>query len=249
MAFVFDDGWKTQYTLLAPVLEKHRLKGSFAVIPDFSDVQPNYMTTAQLRELKARGHAIITHGPVGGTGNVIDNYLSATDPVAASVADAEQSRATLSAKGLLSNNGRSCYIWPMGKYQRTTDDLAYLEAFRAAGFTLGRTVGRYNTPTQNLLADLPPNRLLLPVVGHSQATSSGAEATNIQYIVDYINAAAANGTDVIFMGHRGAPDTYASWGAAGDELYIRVGNFDAICAAVSANVAAGAQDCVLFEDL
>jgi hypothetical protein len=120
---------------------------------------------------------------------------------------------------------------------------------RAAGFTLGRTVGRMNGPSQNLMADLPPDRLLLPIVGHNQAANSSAETANINAIIEYINAAAANGTDVIFMGHRGAPDTYASWGAAGDELYIRAGNFDLVCAAVKANILAGTQECVLFEDL
>ncbi len=56
----FDDGDLSGYTLAAPILERHGLRGEFFIVSRWVG-RPGFMTAGQLRELDARGHAIGSH--------------------------------------------------------------------------------------------------------------------------------------------------------------------------------------------
>lgn len=236
-----DDGYAAAYRLLKPVLDAYQLKASWSIIADLIGATSLYMQRADLERLFAEGHELVSHGPIAGTGNVVDNYSSVAD----ALADAESHRDTLSAWGLMTPRASAVYVWPQGKHQAATDDTAYRDAMRAAGFTTGRTA---SPVTAGLVSDLWPDKLLLPIIGHTQAASSGAEATNITALVNRINDAALRGTDVILMLHTGVASTDTAWGSNGG-LNIRTTDLATICAAINTNVIAGTQQSARLGDL
>jgi peptidoglycan/xylan/chitin deacetylase (PgdA/CDA1 family) len=56
----FDDGEASAYTIVADLLEQRNWRGHFFVVTDFIG-RPGYLTSAQVRELGERGHAIGSH--------------------------------------------------------------------------------------------------------------------------------------------------------------------------------------------
>jgi peptidoglycan/xylan/chitin deacetylase (PgdA/CDA1 family) len=56
----FDDGDLSGYTMAAPILEHHGLRGEFFVVTRWIG-QPGFMNAAQLRELVERGHGVHSH--------------------------------------------------------------------------------------------------------------------------------------------------------------------------------------------
>jgi peptidoglycan/xylan/chitin deacetylase (PgdA/CDA1 family) len=56
----FDDGDESGYTMAAPILERHRLRGEFFIVTQWID-RPGFMSAAQLRDLAGRGHGIHSH--------------------------------------------------------------------------------------------------------------------------------------------------------------------------------------------
>jgi peptidoglycan/xylan/chitin deacetylase (PgdA/CDA1 family) len=60
LLLTFDDGGRSAYTLIAPLLEEHGWRGHFLVTTDYIDA-PSFLTRDQIRELHRRGHVIGTH--------------------------------------------------------------------------------------------------------------------------------------------------------------------------------------------
>jgi peptidoglycan/xylan/chitin deacetylase (PgdA/CDA1 family) len=60
ISLTFDDGYKSQYTDMLPILEKYGLKGTFYVITGLIGA-PHYLNEDQLKELYLRGHEIGSH--------------------------------------------------------------------------------------------------------------------------------------------------------------------------------------------
>jgi peptidoglycan/xylan/chitin deacetylase (PgdA/CDA1 family) len=56
----FDDGDLSGYTLAAPILEQHGLRGEFFIVTGWIG-RSGFMSAAQLRDLAARGHGIHSH--------------------------------------------------------------------------------------------------------------------------------------------------------------------------------------------
>jgi peptidoglycan/xylan/chitin deacetylase (PgdA/CDA1 family) len=56
----FDDGDVSGYTMAAPILERHGLRGEFFIVTRWIG-QPGFMNAAQLRELAERGHGVHSH--------------------------------------------------------------------------------------------------------------------------------------------------------------------------------------------
>ena len=56
----FDDGDLSGYTLAAPILEEHGLRGEFFIVTEWIG-RPGFMSAGQLRDLAARGHGIHSH--------------------------------------------------------------------------------------------------------------------------------------------------------------------------------------------
>lgn len=58
----FDDGHASQHRYALPLLQKYRVRGIFFAIVGWADQRPDYMTSAQLRELVSEGHDVQSHG-------------------------------------------------------------------------------------------------------------------------------------------------------------------------------------------
>jgi peptidoglycan/xylan/chitin deacetylase (PgdA/CDA1 family) len=56
----FDDGDASCYSIAAPVLERHGLRGEFFIVTGWIG-QPGFMTVDELRELARRGHGVHSH--------------------------------------------------------------------------------------------------------------------------------------------------------------------------------------------
>jgi peptidoglycan/xylan/chitin deacetylase (PgdA/CDA1 family) len=56
----FDDGDLSGYTIAAPLLERHGLRGEFFIVTTWIG-QPGFMNADQLRDLAKRGHGIHSH--------------------------------------------------------------------------------------------------------------------------------------------------------------------------------------------
>jgi len=56
----FDDGDLSGYTMAAPMLERHGLRGEFFVVTRWIGT-PGFMSAGQLRELARRGHGVHSH--------------------------------------------------------------------------------------------------------------------------------------------------------------------------------------------
>lgn len=240
-----DDGYASAYRFLKPVLDKYNLKASWGIITDKIGANSTYMKRRDVQDLYAQGHEPVVHGPIGVDGNIVDNYIGDADPVAAAMADVMYHKNNLISWGVLPLKSQKVYAWPQGKHQRSIDDLAYHVALREKGFTLARSA---SIAPYSMSADTWPNPLLLPIVGHSQKTSSVLEAANITDLVNRVNDAALRGTDLHLMFHAGVGSTDVSWGSNAT-LNIRNVDFDAICAALNTNIKAGTQDCVVLGDL
>lgn len=237
IAITLDDGYATAYRLLKPVLESYRLRASWCIIPSEIDGgSATFMKWADVQRLREQGHEIVTHGGL---------TVASAGSVSAFMAKAMSERQRIRDLGLATARSDRCYVWPGGEHQSATNDTAYRDAMRAEGIVLGRGAMPL---TYSYTADTWPERLVLPIIGHTQQSTSGNEATNITGIVNRINNAALFGTDLILMLHAGVPSTDTSWGSNGG-LNIRTTDLATICAAISANVGAGTQRCVLLGDL
>lgn len=237
VALVLDDGYATAYRLLKPVLESYKLRASWAIIPSEIDGGTAlFMTWADVANLFDQGHEIVTHGTTA---------VSGAGSVGAFMATVRAQRQRIRDLGFATARSDRCYVWPGGEHQTAVNDTAYRDAMRAEGFVIGRGAMPH---TIAWTADTIPEPLVLPIIGHTQAGSSGAEATNISGIVGAINQAAATGTDLIVMNHAGVPSSDTSWGSNG-ALNIRTTDYATICAAIRANVVAGMQAAVQLGEL
>lgn len=242
ICFTFDDGLSTAYRLLKPILDRYNFKATFDVIANLiNSSNPIYMRLPEVGQLYNEGHEIVAHGPFQGTGNIVTNYTT----VDAAIDDAKGQRDIIRGWGYLTPQAESVYVWPQGQYAATLNDASYLSGMRQAGFKVGRTA---STVVANCIADLWPEPLTLPIIGHLQAATDILEAANIATIIERIDGCASRGTDGILMFHYGVPSTDTAWGSNGG-LNIRTTDFDAICAAIATNVAAGTQEVVLLSRL
>jgi hypothetical protein len=60
--FTFDDGHRSHYLHVFPLLAKHRIAGIFFVTAGWIEQRAEYMTWAQVRELSDGGHQLGSHG-------------------------------------------------------------------------------------------------------------------------------------------------------------------------------------------
>lgn len=181
ICFTFDDGYISQYTQAAPLLERYGLRGSFAIIADLIGSGP-YMTWTQLQDLRDRGHEINVHGPIGGSGSLL-NYSGAADRYAAVLADINYHRNAVIANGLNVNGSANCYVYPQGNNAFSNGDMTIRNAIAASGIKCARGVNVTRDDTFHA-----PGSLYLgyqSIIGHSWG-SEGTEAANITAIQNRI---------------------------------------------------------------
>jgi len=229
-----DDGWATQYTDMLPILEKYSLRCSFGIIGDLVGTA-GYMTLTQLKDLVARGHECVVHGPIGGTGS-LQNYTTHAQVLA----DVSFHRDYLVNNGLAKNGSEKIYVYPQGKYALSRGDQTVLQAVSDAGFVGGRIADE----TASVMPAGPLFKRvagLCNIVGHNYA--GGTEAANISNIIDRIQKAAAAGKNSVLMFHK-----FGS-GVPGDSTTIQNSNFETICAAINALENTGTAQNALMSEL
>ena len=238
VAFVLDDGWLTQYTVAAPIFERYRAPMTCAIIAGLVDVNPAYMTLAQLKDLKARGHQIAVHGPTGGTGSLL-NYSGDANPKASVLADLAYHQSYVVNNGLAENGSERCYVYPQGYYQFSNGDTRIIDAMKSLGFIGARGVAGNLDPMKPVHGYDPFSTLF--VAGHSWSSSD--ETGNITAIIARINEAAASGRDVLIMMHKFLTTTPT------DVMEIQDTNLIKILEAVAKNRQAGTQKFSYLSDI
>ncbi len=61
VSLTFDDGWKSIYTNGLPLLQKYQVPSTQFIVTGYVDTNPNYITTAMLKDFAAKGHEIGSH--------------------------------------------------------------------------------------------------------------------------------------------------------------------------------------------
>lgn len=229
ICFTFDDGYISQYNLAAPLLERYGLRGSFAVIADLIDSGASYMTWAQLRELRDRGHEINVHGPVGGTGSLL-NYSGAADRYQAVYNDVAYHRQRIIDNGCARNGSQNIYVYPQGNDEFANGDTTISDALEALGIKGGRGVD--STRVDMLTPWGGRTTKFSSIIGHSWV-SEATEAANIaevqQRIVDNVSARRPS----VMMGH------YVVTGTPTQSLEIKSTNLELIFQTAAAQIASG----------
>jgi peptidoglycan/xylan/chitin deacetylase (PgdA/CDA1 family) len=124
----FDDGWVNNLTVVAPLLERLGIRGTFYVCPGLWETQQGdvsgdagrLMSAAQARELSARGHEVAAH--------------TLTHPNLKRLDDGELAREVRDSKAAVEElTGRACrtFAYPYGIYADRE-----VQAVRDAGFEL-----------------------------------------------------------------------------------------------------------------
>ncbi len=255
----WDDGYDSMFRLGQDSFASRGIKQTLSTIGSVQGLGGGYSTISQLRAFVDSGNALVAHGPWPSDGasqgsNIVDLYAGTSDPIGNAIADARAARQWISDQGLGVPGFDKCYVWPQGKFQSANGDLRYLDAMRAAGFTCCRNVGNVVSSAQpagyNFDATSKYGHMALPIIGHTWAGTTAAEATNIGNITTAIGAMATNRTDAFLMLHRVVKTSTSdgTMGAAGG-ISIRQGDLETIAAAIKTQIDASTMDAVTMPEL
>lgn len=237
LSLTVDDGYDSAYTLGAPAFERFGMRASFSLIADLVGTA-NYMTLDQLRDLLARGHDMVVHGPIGGTGSLL-NYTTPATRLAQARSDVEYHRNWIIANGLNRRGSANVYIFPQGLDQWASFDEEIKQMLNDVGFVGGRLAAVGQQTRRNLRGN---TRFQHGAFGH-QWVSAGTESANITALVATINSAASERFDAVLMLHKFVTV------AAADPLEIQISNLETILQALADNRAAGTQEVVSFANM
>jgi len=242
IAIVADDGYDSFFDIGCPILREYNLFSSAAIIKTAVGLAGS-ATWGKLQNYVNAGNECVAHGP--GVGAGAGNLFSVFSDNGARLADVNAIRNELLSRGLTSNAGAKCYVWPQGVFCESTSDLSFLDEMIAAGYTLGRgtTFYAFYEHRANAISASNPGRLLLNIVGHSWG-GAGTEAANIAAIIAKIQQASANGLDCVLMLHK-----VVGIDAAATSLEISSNRLRELCVAIKTLIDAGNMRSVLFSDL
>lgn len=125
VTMIWDDGGITDYTVVAPLLNKYKMFGNFAIIGSLIAETPSaVMSRSQLLMLAESGHRLVTHGLYN---------LSTLPSPAAAIADILSNKAFLDGLGI--DVDSDVYVYPQGEYLHTPGDLTIPAYLRDNGFS------------------------------------------------------------------------------------------------------------------
>lgn len=244
---VADDGYESWFKIGAVECAIRGIASTSSIIPQLvGGVSSNYATLNQLRAYLNDGNACVAHGPTGdAASNLIALYPG---NAAAQVADAEVARDYLLDNGLYVPGCDACYVWPQGVFQSATGDTSTLDAFIAAGFTVGRSSSAANKLIYTN-ADAMPRypRLCAPSANHSWAGSTASQVANVTNVTDIINNAAAAGADCWVTFHEIVATSTADGSMSTTKC--RVSDLRTILDAIKTNMDAGTLECLTLPSL
>lgn len=245
----WDDGYDSMFKLGYDSFASRNIKQTLAVIGSAQGTGNGFSNIDQLRSFLNSGNALVPHGPwpAQGAGNLFTAYPGSANPVADAVADMKQNLAYLRDNGLLLPGAECCYVWPQGAFQQSVNDTTLLDASIAAGFSLGRSASVSTTHIVNVDAASKYGRMALPIIGHSWAGTTAAEATNITAITNAIAALSTDKSDGFLMLHRVQPTSTAD--GSMNSIGIRHGDLETIAAAIKAGIDSGTLEDVTMPEL
>lgn len=171
----FDDGYKNQYEIAYPIMNKYGLKGLMNIITGRMGVNPESPTWQQLKELQDNGWVICSH--------------THTHPELATLTEAELHAEFALTRNTLKWNGfelgSKMLVVPGGSYNPTVDKIGkqYFLVVRGASITSG-------------LTEFPPNSNRYQVY-----ISPGATST-VQSVKDKIDVAISSKKQLILAWHQ-----------------------------------------------
>lgn len=244
---VADDGYESWFKIGAVECAIRGIVSTASIIPQLvGGVSSSYATLNQLLAYLNQGNACVAHGPTGdAASNLITLYPG---NAAAQVADAEVARDYLLDNGLYVPGCDACYVWPQGVFQSATGDTSTLDAFIAAGFTVGRSSSAANKLIYTN-ADAMPRypRLCAPSANHSWAGSTASQVANVTNVTDIINNAADAGADCWVTFHEIVATSTADGSMSTTKC--RVSDMRTILDAIKTKIDAGTLECLTLPAL
>jgi len=240
ICIISDDGYHSWIQTGAEILARYGLKSTCAVIADLVGSSASYASENQLRAYVDAGNLCVAHGPRGGGGNLFS--ANATDELA--LEDMQFHRDWLVARGLTTERGAKCYVWPQGEYARTAGDPSMLNRAWDAGFRVGRNaeVQTARWCNASYIGHVKSNLLGL-TLGHryegaANTADHGNETTNINDIITRAQFVAAAGLDSYLVLHE-----VVGRGAASTAIQIETDRLHTLAAALQTLVVAGTLEC------
>lgn len=136
VVLTFDDGYADNYTNAYPILKEFGFKASIFVITGVVDKDPNYMTSAQLKELEANGIEIHAH--------TVNHEKLSELSYDRQLATLKESKEFVEK---LLNKKAGCIAYPFGMYNDNT-----IKAAKEAGYTMGLTTnGKWSGKEDGIL--------------------------------------------------------------------------------------------------
>ena len=239
IAVTCDDGYSSFYRLALPMFEQYGIPVTFCIIPSLIGTG-SFMTMAQLKDIIARGHQIIPHGPDTGVGSLFTRW--ATN--AQRIADINATRDYIVNNGLSPTGAaQKCYAWPGGQYAATLGESSLLDLMTQNGYIVGRSAApsNYSTIPQNqALIPLNQSKLTMGIIGHTYAGVSNTaddatETANIAALVSRVSDISTSRKDGFLMLH----DVVARGNAPAGGLMIEMDRLRTLAAAIRTQIDTG----------
>jgi len=246
IAITADDGYSSWLNIGQPLLDEYDLPSTMSIIKATVG-DSGYVSWSDLNRFVSSGrNECVSHGPNHPVTKGNGNLWSAWSTDSERLEDVLGVRDELLSRGLTTDDGAKCYVWPQGQYTGTDGDTTFLRILVDNGFWLGRGVtgDNFRNFRASSITEKNPGRMLLNIAGGHSWGSSGAEATNIANIITYIQAAAASGMDCCVVFHR-----VVGVDLAAVSTEISINRLREICVAIRALVDAGSSSVVRFSDL
>lgn len=246
IAITADDGYSSWLNIGQPVLDEYGLPATMSIITAAVG-DSGYASWADLQRFVSNGiNECVPHGPNHPVTKGSGNLWSVWNTNAERLSDVLGCRDLLVSRGVTSERGAKCYVWPQGQYTGTDGDTTFLQLLIDNNFWLGRgvtgdTFRNFRAP---LISPKNPGRLVLNIAGGHAWASAGTEAANIAAIISYIQAAATSGMDCCLVFHR-----VVGVDAAAESTEISINRLREICVAISTLVSAGSITPVVFSEL
>lgn len=217
-----DDGWASWFTSGIPVLDARNLKSTASIIAAHVDLNPSWVTSAQLAAAYNSGHDLCVHGATA---------MSGLADTQARINDVKSNKDFLDNAGY--SRGTDVYVWPNGVYQLSAGDQECINVLKAQGFVCAR--GTTSVRYYRHSVGQADNRWLIPIIGVDHLTTPAT-------IAGYLDIAATRGVTCVLMYH----EIVASGASAGTQRNLS--DFTADMDAVKTRVDAGTLDCVTFNE-
>jgi peptidoglycan/xylan/chitin deacetylase (PgdA/CDA1 family) len=235
ICITIDDGYSEVFEHAKPILEAYGLRSSNSIMANNAGLG-GYMTLAQLHALRDSGHECIVHGAAA--------LSTLTKDVATIQAEVAIHQNWIINNGLNVNDSAYVYVYPTEAYSHGSGATRDTSVISQALDNLG-IIGARAGDTSGLLFNRfqKAQRRYIAGVGHryQQGTDDSA---NTARVILRIQQACALGRGAVLSFHKIHPTPPTN-----DTLFISSANFEAICAAIRAEIDAGRARNVLFSTL